>query len=59
LDLALNSEAELKTLTAIPYFEEEIVLPSESVALVSAAKGWGMGELLRKIARHIQVSVSH
>jgi len=53
LDLALNSEAELKALTAIPYFEEEIVLPDESIALVSAAKGWGMGELLNKIARHL------
>ena len=59
LDLALNSEAELKALTTIPYFEEEIVLPSESVALISAAKGWGMGELLTKIGHHIQVSVSH
>ena len=53
LDLALNSEAELKALTAIPYFEEEIVLPDESIALVSAAKGWGTGELLNKIARHL------
>jgi len=53
LDLALNSEAELKALTAIPYFEEEIVLPAESIALVSAAKGWGTGELLNKIARHL------
>jgi len=53
LDLALNSEAELKALTAIPCFEEEIVLPDESIALVSAAKGWGTGELLNKIARHL------
>ncbi len=59
LDLALNSEAALKALTTIPYFEEEIVLPSESVALISAAKGWGLGELLQKIAHNLQVSVSH
>jgi GTP-binding protein HflX len=59
LDLALNSEAELKALTTIPYVEEEIVLPGESVALISAAKGWGMGELLGKTAHHVQVSVSH
>ena len=59
LDLALNSEADLKALTAIPHFEEEIVLPDESVALISAAKGWGIGELLEKIAHHVQVSVSH
>jgi GTP-binding protein HflX len=59
LDLALSSEAELAGLTTIPYFEEEIVLPSQSVALISAAKGWGTGELLTKIGYHIQVPVSH
>jgi len=53
LDLALSSEAELKALTTIPYFEEEIVLPNESIALISAAKGWGMDELLNKIACHL------
>jgi len=53
LDLALESETELKELTTIPYFEEEIVLPSEDVALVSAAKGWGMDKLLNKIACHL------
>ena len=59
LDLALSSEAELGALTTIPYFEEEIVLPSQSVALISAAKGWGTGELLTKMGYHIQVPVSH
>jgi GTP-binding protein HflX len=49
LDLALDSESELKTLTAIPYRGEEIVLPNESIALISAAKGWGMDDLLSKI----------
>jgi len=53
LDLALSSEAELKALATIPYFKEEIVLPNESIALISAAKGWGMDELLNKIARHL------
>jgi GTP-binding protein HflX len=53
LDLALSSEAELKRLTTIPYFEEEIVLPNEHFALVSAAKGWGLDDLLNKIVRHI------
>jgi GTP-binding protein HflX len=53
LDLALSSEAELKALTAIPYFEEEILLPNEGIVLISAAKGWGMDELLNKIARHL------
>ena len=53
LDLALSSEAELRALTAIPWFEEEIILPSEHIALVSAAKGWGMDELLDEIAHHL------
>jgi len=53
LDLALSSEAELKALTAIPYFEEEILLPNEGIVLISAAKGWGMDELLNKIASYL------
>ena len=59
LDLALSSEAELNELTTIPYFEEEIVLPNESIALISAAKGWGMGELLNKIAGHLEGQFRH
>jgi GTP-binding protein HflX len=53
LDLALSSEAELKALTTIPYFEEEILLPNESVAFISAAKGWGIDDLLNKISHHV------
>jgi len=53
LDLALSSEAELKALTTIPYFEEEIVLPNKGIALISAAKGWGMDELPNKIAGYL------
>jgi len=53
LDLALSSEAELKALTTIPYFEEEILLPNEGIVLISAAKGWGMDELLNKIAHRL------
>jgi len=53
LDVALSSETELKALTAIPYFEEEILLPNEGVVLISAAKGWGIDELLNKIARYL------
>jgi GTP-binding protein HflX len=53
LDLALRSEAEMKALTTIPYLEERIVLPDKGIALISAAKGWGMDELLDKIARHV------
>jgi GTP-binding protein HflX len=53
LDLALQSEAELEALATIPYLEEQIVLANESIALISAAKGWGMDELLNKIARYL------
>ena len=53
LDLALSSETELKALTNIPYFDEEIVLPSEDVVLISAAKGWGLDDLLNKIVRRL------
>lgn len=53
LDLALSSEAELNALTTIPFLEEEILLPSDGVALISAAKGWGIDGLLNKIACHL------
>jgi len=53
LDLTLNSEAELNVLTTIPCFEEEIVLPSEGIVLISAAKGWGIDKLLNKIASYL------
>jgi len=53
LDLALSSETELKALATIPYFEEEIVLPNEGIALISAVKGWGLDELLTKIASYL------
>jgi GTP-binding protein HflX len=53
LDLALDSEAELKALSAIPYFAEEVTLPNDNVALISAAKGWGTDVLLDKIAGHL------
>jgi GTP-binding protein HflX len=53
LDLALKSEAEVKALTTISYLEEKIVLPDKDIALISAAKGWGMDEILNKIARHV------
>ena len=53
LDLALNSELELASLTTIPHFEGGISLPNEDIVLVSAAKGWGMDELLNKITHHL------
>jgi GTP-binding protein HflX len=59
LDLALNSERELKTLTAVSCSEEEIVVRGEGVALISAAKGWGVDELLDKIVRHFGQQIRH
>jgi GTP-binding protein HflX len=53
LDLFLSSEVELRSLTTIPYLAEEISLPNEGIALVSAVKGWGMDELLSNITRHL------
>jgi len=53
LDLTLSSEVELASLTTIPHFEGEILLPNEGTVLISAAKGWGVDELLNKIARHL------
>jgi len=53
LDLALSGETELEALTAVPYLEEQIVLPHRNIALVSAAKCWGVGKLLDKISSHL------
>lgn len=53
LDLALGSEPELASLTSVPRLGGGIALPNEDIVLVSAAKGWGMDELLSKIARHL------
>ena len=53
LDLALSSEAELETLTTVPYLESQIVLPDKNIALVSASKGWGVNKLLDKITSHL------
>jgi GTP-binding protein HflX len=59
LDLALSSNGDLKTLTTIPYLAEEILLPDEGIVLISAAKGWGIDELLNKIACHLDGVVSY
>jgi len=56
LDLALSSEKELEVLTAVPYLKEQIVLPKKDIALVSAAKGWGVNKLLDKIALYLNDS---
>jgi len=53
LDLALSGETELDALTAVPYLKEQIVLPQKNIALVSAAKGWGVDKLLDKITSHL------
>ena len=60
LDLALNNEAELEALnyqkspSSFPYFKEQIPLPDERIALISAKKGWGIDKLLAKIACNLQ-----
>jgi len=53
LDVVLSSEADMRGLTTVPQVEGGIVLPSGEYALISAAKGWGMGELLDKVAPHL------
>jgi len=53
LDLTLASEAELKALTTFMCGEAEIALPSQNIALISAARGWGIDDLLRKIAHYL------
>ncbi|MFO7772692.1 MAG: GTPase HflX [Dehalococcoidia bacterium] len=53
LDLALKGEAEFRALADMPYFEEEVLLPREGVAFISAAKGWGEDKLLDKIAGYL------
>jgi GTP-binding protein HflX len=56
LDLALSSEAELETLTAIPCLKEQVVLPNENIALISATKGWGVDKFLNRIICFLGVS---
>lgn len=55
IDLALNSEEEARALDTIPGLEN-VVLPSEGIVLISAAKGWGVDKLMDKIARHPEVA---
>lgn len=60
LDLALNSEAELESISLssrIPILEQQVMLPGENIALISAAKGWGVGKLLEKIISLLNISV--
>jgi GTPase len=52
LDLALGSEDELSSFTAIPALKEGLVLPDEGVVLISATRRWGIDKLLDSIERH-------
>ena len=54
LDLTLANEMELETLAAGPYLKGQVLLPSKSVALVSARKNWGMDTLFEKIAYYLK-----
>jgi len=59
LDLALNSEAEMESLSLsprIPLLEQQVMLPGENIALISAAKGWGVGKLLEKVISLLNIS---
>lgn len=53
LDLAVQGEQELGTLRTVPRLEEAIVLPDGNITLVSAIRGWGIGDLLSKISTNI------
>ena len=53
LDLAVQGEQELGTLKTVPCLEEAIVLPDGNITLVSAIRGWGIGDLLSKISTNI------
>jgi GTP-binding protein HflX len=55
LDLLLSTESELESLTAIPQFEENFVLPSNDMALISADRSWGISGLLIKICSKLNL----
>lgn len=55
IDLALGSKAESESLDMIPGLEE-VVLPSEGIVLISAARGWGMEKLMDKIAGSLKAA---
>ncbi len=55
IDLALGSKAESESLDMVPGLEE-VVLPSEGIVLISAAKGWGMDKLMDKISGSLKVT---
>lgn len=59
VDLLLNNERELETLTTIPGMTEQFVLPDKSIALISATMGWGITTLLNKIASHLENKAAH
>jgi GTP-binding protein HflX len=54
LDLVLGSETELKTLASVSAFEGKSLLPANEIVFISAAKQWGIDELLDKIARALK-----
>jgi GTPase len=56
LDLALANEAGFRELTAVPHLGGEAWMPAETSIMISAARGWGVPELLDRIAGHIRTS---
>jgi 50S ribosomal subunit-associated GTPase HflX len=59
LDLALGSEEELEHLTTVPFLREQIASSNENIALISAAKGWGINNLLEKITSYLNNALMH
>jgi GTPase len=53
LDLALRSQEDLQSLTDVSCLDERFLGYGGDVALVSAAKGWGISSLLDKIAYNL------
>lgn len=56
LDLTLANEAEFRALATIPHLEEEVWLPRERSIMISAARGWGVQELVEKIDDHLRAA---
>jgi GTP-binding protein HflX len=58
MDLVVKSEEELMKLSAADYLTKLVGIAPNDVALVSAARGWGLVELLKKISEGITIPES-
>jgi len=55
MDLVVKSEEELMNLSSADYITKLVGVAPNYVTLVSAAKGWGFGDLLRKMAEGLTI----